>query len=207
MTRHGILFVISAPSGGGKSTLLRSLSSTRDFIYSVSCTTRTPRPGEADGKDYHFLSAAEFDKRLANDEFLEHASVHGNRYGTLRDPVLTNLASGQDVLIDVDIQGAAQIRANTGQRLPGADWHLAEALVDIFLMPPSMAELERRLRTRATENPKQLALRLKNARTEMSHWRHYRYTITSGTPVEDFERFRAIMQAERMRSSRLTNEF
>lgn len=207
MTRHGILFVISAPSGGGKSTLLRSLSSTGDFIYSISCTTRPPRPGEKDGTDYRFLSVAEFEKRIKAGEFLEHALVHGNHYGTLRDPVLKNLASGSDVLIDVDIQGAAQIRSNTGQRLPGADWHLAEALVDVFLMPPSMAELERRLRTRATENPKQLALRLKNARTEMSHWREYRYTITSGTPVEDFEHFRAIMQAERMRSSRLDSEF
>jgi guanylate kinase len=201
--RHGILFVISAPSGGGKSTLLHALAADRDFTYSVSCTTRAPRPGEVDGRDYHFLSVAEFERRSETGQFLEHATVHGNHYGTLRESVLKLLARGHDVLMDVDIQGAAQIRANTGQRLPGAKWHLAEALVDIFLMPPSMKELERRLRSRATETRRQIALRLKNARTEMAQWAEYRYTIVSGTPVEDFENFRAIMTAERMRSSRM----
>jgi guanylate kinase len=205
--RHGILFVISAPSGGGKSTLLKALAVDRDFTYSVSCTTRPPRPGEVDGKDYHFLSVPEFERRVATGQFLEHALVHGNHYGTLRSSVLKQLAAGHDVLMDVDIQGAAQIRANTGQRLPGAEWHLAEALVDIFLMPPSMKELERRLRSRATETRKQIALRLKNAKVEMMQWREYRYTILSGTPVEDFDNFRAIMTAERMRSSRLNLKF
>ena len=200
MNRHGILFVISAPSGGGKSTLLRMLSQEPDFIYSVSCTTRAPRPGEVDRRDYHFLSVAEFEKRIASGEFIEHAHVHGNHYGTLRQSVRDNLGGGLDVLMDVDTQGAAQIRAN-------ADDQLHAAIVDIFLMPPSMEELRRRLLKRATETPEQLDIRLRNAKTEMAEWRNYRYTMVSGTPMKDFENFRAIMQAERMRSTRLTIPF
>ena len=199
-TRHGIVFVISAPSGGGKSTLLRLLGENPDFVYSVSCTTRAPRPGEVDGQDYHFLSVAEFERRVASGEFLEHACVHGNHYGTLRQTIVDSLAAGHDVLMDVDIQGAAQIRAN-------ADTRMSEALVDIFLMPPNMAELERRLRLRNTETAEQLALRLSNAAGEMAQWRGYRYTIISGSPMDDFQNFRAIMLAERMRSERMNLPF
>ncbi len=199
-TRHGIVFVISAPSGGGKSTLLRMLGDEPDFVYSVSCTTRQPRAGEVDGRDYHFLSVEEFERRVAAGEFIEHALVHGNHYGTLRKTVQDSLHAGHDVLMDVDIQGAAQIRAN-------ADARLSEMLVDIFLMPPSMAELERRLRRRNTETAEQLALRLTNAADEMAQWRSYRYAILSGSPMDDFENFRAIMLAERMRSERMTLPF
>jgi len=198
--RRGILFVISAPSGGGKSTLLQGLTSYRDFTYSVSCTTRAPRPGEVDGKDYHFLSLEEFERRVAAGEFLEYARVHGNCYGTLRENVLRNLDNGRDMLLDVDIQGADQIRAN-------ADDALRAVLVDIFLMPPSMAELERRLHRRNTETAEQLALRLQNARIEMERWPDYRYTILSGSPLDDLQNFRAIMTAERMRSERLDLSF
>jgi guanylate kinase len=193
--RHGILFVISAPSGAGKSTLLRLLSDNPDFVYSVSCTTRTPRPGEVDGKDYHFLSVEEFERRVAAGAFLEYAKVHGNYYGTQKQTVLDGLAAGHDILIDVDIQGAAQIRAN-------ADSACHAAMVDVFLMPPSMAELERRLRSRGTETEEQLAVRLGNASGEMAQWRNYRYVIVSGLAAQDFDRFRAIMHAERMRTSR-----
>ena len=198
--RRGILFVISAPSGGGKSTLLQGLTSYRDFTYSVSCTTRAPRPGEVDGKDYHFLSMEEFERRVAAGEFLEYARVHGNCYGTLRETVFRNLDNGRDMLLDVDIQGADQIRAN-------ADDALRAVLVDIFLMPPSMAELERRLHKRNTETAEQLALRLQNARIEMERWPDYRYTILSGSPLDDLQNFRAIMTAERMRSERLDLSF
>lgn len=198
--RHGILFVISAPSGGGKSTLLRLLSDNPDFTYSVSCTTRAPRPGEVDGRDYHFLSAAEFERRVAAGDFLEYAQVHGNYYGTLKQNVLEGLSLGHDILIDVDIQGAAQIRTN-------ADSVCHAAMVDVFLMPPSMAELERRLRNRATETEEQLAVRLGNAAGEMAQWRDYRYVIVSGLAAQDFDRFRAIMTSERMRSSRLALQF
>jgi len=200
MNRPGILFVISAPSGGGKSTLLKMLSEKPDFVYSVSCTTRTPRPGEADGRDYHFLSVAEFERRIAAGEFIEHAQVHGNHYGTLRQTVRESLGAGLDVLMDADTQGAAQIRAN-------ADANMHAALVDVFLMPPGMDELRRRLMKRATETPEQLAVRLGNAKTEMAEWRNYRYTMISGSPAQDFENFRAIMQAERMRSTRLRIDF
>ena len=196
MNRSGILFLISAPSGGGKSTLLKLLSEKPDFTYSVSCTTRAPRPGEEDGRDYHFLSVAEFERRIAAGEFIEHAQVHGNFYGTLRRPILDSMDSGLDVMMDVDIQGAARIRAD-------ADARLQAALVDIFLMPPSLAEVRRRLLKRGTETPGQLEVRLRNAETEMAQWKNYRYTILSGTPMQDFENFRAIMQAERMRSSRM----
>ena len=198
--RHGILFVLSAPSGGGKSTLLRLLSDNPDFVYSVSCTTRTPRPGEVNGQDYHFLTVADFEQRVAAGDFLEYARVHGNYYGTLKQTVLDGLAAGHDILIDVDIQGAAQIRAN-------ADAICHAAMVDVFLMPPSMSELERRLRKRATETEEQLAVRLGNAAGEMADWRNYRYTIVSGQAAEDFDRFRTLMSAERMRSSRLELSF
>ncbi len=200
MNRSGILFLISAPSGGGKSTLLKLLSEKPDFTYSVSCTTRAPRPGEEDGRDYHFLSVAEFERRIAAGEFIEHAQVHGNFYGTLRRPILDSMDSGLDVMMDVDIQGAARIRAD-------ADARLQAALVDIFLMPPSLAEVRRRLLKRGTETPGQLEVRLRNAETEMAQWKNYRYTILSGTPMQDFENFRAIMQAERMRSSRMVVAF
>jgi guanylate kinase len=200
MNRSGILFLISAPSGGGKSTLLKLLSEKPDFTYSVSCTTRAPRPGEEDGRDYHFLSVAEFERRIAAGEFIEHAQVHGNFYGTLRRPILDSMDSGLDVMMDVDIQGAARIRAD-------ADARLQAALVDIFLMPPSLDEVRRRLLKRGTETPGQLEVRLRNAETEMAQWKNYRYTILSGTPMQDFENFRAIMQAERMRSSRMVVTF
>ena len=198
--RTGILFVISAPSGGGKSTLLRLLAEKPDFVYSVSCTTRKPRPGEEDGRDYHFLSVADFERKVKAGDFLEYAKVHGNYYGTLRQNVLDGLAAGQDILIDVDIQGAAQIRSN-------AEGECDAAMVDVFLMPPSMVELERRLRKRATETEEQLAVRLGNAAGEMAEWRNYRYVIVSGLAAADFERFRAIMVAERMRASRLDLNF
>jgi guanylate kinase len=199
MTR-GILFLISAPSGGGKSTLLKLLSSYNDFVYSVSCTTRAPRPGEVNGQDYHFLRPEEFERRAAAGEFLEYARVHGNCYGTLKSKVLENLEAGRDVLLDVDIQGADQIRASASNDVKAA-------MVDIFLMPVSMTELQRRLNKRNTETAEQLAVRLQNARSEMERWKDYRYTIISGSPQDDLENFRAIMRTERMRSSRLQLTF
>ncbi len=200
--RSGILFVISAPSGGGKTTLLGMLAQAgmEGLAYSVSCTTRAPRPGEVDGRDYHFLPRQEFEKRIAEGDFIEHARVHDNYYGTLRRTVMEALNAGKDVLMDVDIQGAAQIRAN-------ADEKLHAALVDVFLMPPSRTELERRLRKRATETDAQLSLRLRNAEVEMSHWRSYRYLVLSGSPEDDFDNFRAVMRAERQRSDRLAVPF
>ncbi len=195
-SRYGILFVVSAPSGAGKSTLCDALRQTPDFVYSVSCTTRPPRAGEIDGEDYHFLSEAEFAERLTAGEFLEHANVHGKYYGTLRDPILNNLHDGVDVLIDIDTQGAAEIRAFD-------DAFVRQALADVFIMPPDLEELRRRLTKRGTETEEQIEVRLQTAAREMELWREYRYTIISRSVEEDLLKFRHIMGAERYLSSRM----
>lgn len=195
--RRGILFVVSAPSGAGKSTLLNALRPSSDFVYSVSCTTRTPRPGETHGADYHFIAREEFQSRIALGEFLEYAPVHGNYYGTLLNHVLQHLEKGSDVLLDIDVQGAAQIRGNPAVK---------DALCDVFLMPPSFHELRRRLLKRGTETAEQVEARLFTASREMEFWRDYRYTVISGSAEEDRQNFRAIMCAERALSVRLTPE-
>lgn len=195
-TRNGILFVVSAPSGAGKTTLCDALRQTKDFVYSVSCTTRTPRAGEIDGEDYIFITTEEFLARVTGGEFLEHAKVHGHYYGTLRAPLLENLKSGVDVLIDIDTQGAASIR-NCG------DDFICQCLADVFIMPPDLAELRRRLTKRGSETGDQIELRLQNAAREMRLWRDYRYTIISKSMEEDLQKFRQIMGAERILSRRL----
>ena len=192
---EGILFVISAPSGAGKSTLLNGIRHFGDFEYSVSCTTRSPRPGERNGTDYHFLSRAEFEAEIQAGNFLEWAEVHGNYYGTRRSEVVGRLVMGIDVLVDVDVQGARSIRAC-------ADLSVVSSLTDIFLAPPSMEDLERRLRKRGTETEEQVSIRLRNASREMSCWSEYEYIILSGSPEEDQCNFRAIMTAERMKVRR-----
>lgn len=187
---------MAAPSGAGKTTLCEALRQTPDFIYSVSCTTRPPRPGEIDGEDYFFIGAEEFRTRIAAGEFLEYANVHGNLYGTLRSTVTEHLEDGIDVLIDVDIQGVAAIRT-----FPDA--YIQEALADVFIMPPSLEELRRRLTKRGTETAAQIEVRLTNAAREMKSWREFRYTIISGSTEEDLQKFRAIMRAERYLSRRM----
>ena len=195
-TRSGILFVVSAPSGAGKTTLCDALRQTPDFVYSVSCTTRPPRAGEIDGDDYYFISEPEFLARVSQGEFLEYAKVHEHYYGTLRKPICANLAEGIDVLIDVDTQGAASIRSYQ-------DEFVRRSLCDVFIMPPDLDELRRRLTKRGTETPEQIELRLMNAAREMELWRDYRYTIISRSMEEDLLKFRHIMGAERYLSRRL----
>ena len=195
-TRYGILFVISAPSGAGKTTICDALRQTPDFVYSVSCTTRTPRAGEIEGEDYQFLSEADFQTRVKNGDFLEYARVHEHYYGTLRLPLLNNLKRGVDVLIDIDTQGAAAIR-------DCGDEFIRRALTDVFIMPPNLEELRRRLTKRGTETSEQIELRLLNAAREMELWRDYRYTIISQSMEEDLQKFRHIIGAERYLSSRL----
>jgi guanylate kinase len=192
----GILFVISAPSGAGKSTLLNGIRHFGDFEYSVSCTTRSPRPGEQNGTDYHFLTRSEFEAEIQHGNLLEWAEVHGNYYGTRRSEVANRLGRGIDVLVDVDVQGARSIRAC-------ADALIVDSLTDVFLAPPSMDDLERRLRKRGTETEEQVSTRLKNASMEMSCWNEYQYIIVSGSPEADQSNFRAIMMSERMRVRRL----
>lgn len=198
MKRLGILFVISAPSGAGKSTICSSLRQTPDTVYAVSCTTRSPRAGEIDGDDYHFMEPAEFERRIAAGEFLEHARVHDHYYGTLRQTIVDHLREGIDVLVDIDVQGAATIRGTT-------DNFIRDSLVDIFIMPPNLDELRHRLVKRGTENAEQIEHRLSAAATEMKCWREYRYTIISGSMEEDLQKFRAITRAERYLSRRITS--
>ena len=166
----------------------------------MSCTTRSPRPGEVHGEDYFFLSQEDFQKHIAAGDFLEYAEVHGRFYGTLKSTVLTHLTNGVDVLLDVDTLGAASIRACP-------DPFIQDALADVFIMPPGLDELARRLRRRGTESEEQIATRLHNASGEMQKWRDYRYTLISGSMEEDIEKFRAIMRAERYMSSRLQLDF
>jgi guanylate kinase len=196
-TREGILFVVSAPSGTGKSTLCENMRQTPDLHYSVSCTTRRPRPGEIDGEDYHFLSEETFIQKVERGEMLEHARVHNNYYGTIKSYVLDVLDRGVDVLLDIDVQGAATIRNSS-------DPKIRAALVDVFIMPPTMAELERRLRKRGTESEEEIQRRLHTGRYEMSQWPLFRYTILSSSTEEDLQKFRAIVRAERYLSKRLT---
>ena len=188
--------MVSAPSGAGKTTLVERIRRTPNLFYSVSCTTRTPRAGEIDGQDYRFLSDADFRERVAKGDFVEHAQVHADHYGTLREPIVTNLETGKDVLIDIDTQGAAVIR-NCGDPL------IRDALADVFIMPPDLEELRKRLLKRGTETAQQIDSRLATAAREMEHWRDYRYTIISGSVEQDLQRFRQIMEAESYLSRRL----
>ena len=195
-SRNGILFVLSAPSGAGKTTLVDALRQTSEFVYSVSCTTRPARAGEVEAEDYRFLSEEEFNARAKAGEFLELATVHGHRYGTLLKPIVEDLMNGRDVLIDIDTQGAANIRKHK-------DDFVRQSLADVFIMPPDVEELRRRLTKRGTETSEQIEARLKTAIREMESWPQYRYTIISRTTEEDLQKFRHIMNAERYLSRRL----
>ena len=194
--RTGMLLVVSGPSGSGKTTLCRRLADAGEARYSISCTTRTPRPGEVDGRDYHFLSREEFERRLAAGDFLEHAEVHGNLYGSLKSEVLSHLEAGRDVVMDIDVQGAEQVRAC-------ADPDIRRAFVDLFVMPPSGEELRARLAGRGTDSEETIALRMTNALKEMRHWNAYTYVLHSSTREEDYARFQALVMAERLRVARI----
>ena len=180
MSKRGHLYVIAAPSGAGKTSLLQALMRRRPSVgFSVSCTTRKPRQGEQDGRDYHFIERVEFEKLRAADEFIEHANVFGNLYGTRRSVVDKALAEGRDLILEIDWQGAKQVRA----RLPEA--------VQIFILPPSRAELEARLRRRGSETEDSIARRLRESSHEMSHWRDFDYVIVNG----DFDAALAELEA------------
>jgi guanylate kinase len=194
--RTGILLVVSGPSGAGKSTLCKRLAAAREAHHSISCTTREPRSGEVGGVDYHFVTGGEFADRLAAGEFLEHALVHGNCYGTLREEVMGYLAAGTDVVMDIDVQGAAQVRAC-------AEPAIERARVDVFVMPPSEAELHARLAGRGTDSEAVIALRMQGALEEIRHWPSYTYRIMSASRDDDYRRFTAILTSERLRVSRL----
>lgn len=197
LKRRGLLCVVSGPSGSGKTTLCRRFSEVDpEAVYAVSATTRAPRGEEKDGVDYFFLDRDEFEQRATRGEFLEYAEVHGNFYGTLKSEVISHIEAGRDVLMDIDVQGAALIRKQEDSRIQ-------EAFVDIFILPPSDEELLRRLNYRGTESEEELSLRLANAHEEMRHWSHYQYTVVSRDKEADFALFSSIVAGERCRSLRL----
>ncbi len=197
--RTGILIVVSGPSGSGKTTLCRHLADEGEACYSTSCTTRAARPGEVDGRDYHFLSREEFTAKRDAGDFLESAEVHGNLYGTLKSEVTGRLAQGHDVVMDLDVQGAALVRACN-------DSEIRVAAVDLFVMPTSEEELLARLSGRGTDSAEVIALRMKNALEEMRHWPEYTYRLLSGEREDDYARFKALIIAERLRVCRLKDE-
>ena len=173
--RTGMILILSGPSGSGKSSIYKlAIGDLGAIEFSVSCTTRAPRPGEVDGRDYHFISRGEFDRLVAEDAFAEHAEVHGNCYGTLKSELLGRVQRGIDVLLDIDVQGAAQLRA-----LCSGSAEFCQACEFIFIMPPSFEELERRLRARGTETEESILRRLANAKGEMAHADEYDHIIVN----------------------------
>jgi guanylate kinase len=194
-----LLVLISAPSGGGKTTLCQQLLAARsNMTRAVTCTTRPPRAGERDGLDYYFLDAGSFLKRVQAGNFLEHATVYGNSYGILKAEVLGKLRQGKDVLLNVDVQGAATIREKAQE-----DAELKRALISVFLTPPSMEIVERRLRTRGTDSEAVIQKRLSVARQEIAQWKNFDYLLLSSSIQEDLRRILAIVEAEKMRSLRV----
>jgi guanylate kinase len=189
------MFVLSSPSGAGKSTLARLLlSEEKDLILSISVTTRQRRPSEVDGQHYHFIDKPTFMRMREHGELLESAEVHGNHYGTPREPVEKALAAGQDVLFDIDWQGTEQLSQN-------AD--LAADLVRVFVLPPNFRELKGRLERRAEDSAETIKRRLANAQTEIGKWQQYDYVIVNEDLGESFPQVRAILRAERMRRDRV----
>jgi len=193
-----LLVVISAPSGGGKTTLCNELLAARpDMARAITCTTRDPRPGEKDGVDYYFLDAGSFLKRVQAGNFLEHATVYGQSYGTLKAEVLGKLRHGHDVLLNIDVQGAASVRAAAE-----SDPELKRSLVTVFLTPPSVEVLAARLRKRGTDAEAVVQKRLAVARQEVAQWKNFDYLLISDSIREDVQRALAVVVAEKMRASR-----
>ncbi len=188
-----LLIVVSSPSGGGKTTACEGLLKRDPRVRrSITCTTRAPREGEVNGRDYYFLSPGEFAKREQRGEFLETATVHGNRYGSLKGTITAMLGTGNDVLLAIDVQGAESVR-----RAAKLDPILQRAHVDVFLMPPSFDVLEQRLRRRATDAPEVIARRLADAREEIKEAPKYQHVITSGTIEQDIVHLQRVVVEER----------
>ena len=189
--RRGLLFVLSSPSGAGKSTIARMLMATDDGLaLSISATTRPMRPGEVDGKDYYFVSDEKFDEMVANGDFLEWAHVFGHRYGTLKSEVLKVIEGGRDVLLDIDWQGTQQLK------------QVDPDIVRVFILPPSMTELERRLRARGTDSDEVIQRRMDRAAAEISHWAEYDYVLINNDAEKCRELVHNILKAERLKATR-----
>ncbi len=192
LNRRGVLFVLSSPSGAGQTTISnKMLGVDPDIALSISATTRPPRPGEVDGKDYHFVDTETFKKMAADGEFLEWAHVFGHRYGTPRARVDELLDAGKDVLFDIDWQGAQQLYQEAGPDV-----------VRVFVLPPTMEELERRLRARKTDSDEVIAARMARAANEISHWDGYDYVLINDNVDECYGEVMAILRAERLKRRR-----
>ena len=193
--RRGLLIVLSSPSGAGKTTISRLLlKADPEIAMSVSATTRPQRPGEVEGRDYYFVDDARFQQMIDAGDFVEWAPVFGYRYGTPKAPVKQALREGRDILFDIDWQGTQQLKAAMG-----------EDLVSIFLLPPSMEELERRLRARGTDTDQVISDRMTRAASEISHWPEYEYVLVNRSVDECLAEVRAIVAAERLKKDRQTN--
>lgn len=190
MIRKGLLLILSSPSGAGKTTLTRLLLARDPTVrFSVSTTTRPPRPGERDGREYFFRSRPEFERMVAEGQMLEYAEVFGNFYGSPRAPVEAAMAAGRDTVFDIDWQGGQQIRGSS----------LGRDVVSVFVLPPSIAELERRLRGRAQDTEEVIASRMAKCRDEISHWAEYDYVLVNEDPATCLADVRAILAAERLK--------
>ncbi|WP_083444954.1 guanylate kinase [Pseudorhodobacter aquimaris] len=191
--RRGLLLILSSPSGAGKSTLARMLMQWDPTIrFSVSATTRAPRPGEEDGREYYFRDRADFEAMIAAGEMLEHAEVFGNFYGSPKAPVEAAMQEGRDTLFDIDWQGGQQIRNSS----------LGRDVVSIFVLPPSIAELESRLRGRAQDSDEVITGRMEKSQSEISHWAEYDYVLVNQELDQTFTQLRTILEGERLRRDR-----
>jgi len=189
--RRGLLYVLSSPSGAGKSTIARMLMASDDGVaMSVSATTRPMRPGEVDGRDYHFVSDETFDRMIAEGAFLEWANVFGHRYGTLKSEVMKVIEGGRDVLLDIDWQGTQQLK------------QVDPDIVRVFILPPSMEELERRLRERGTDSDEVIANRMSRSAAEISHWAEYDYVLINDDAEHCRKLVHTILKAERLKAAR-----
>jgi guanylate kinase len=192
MTRRGLLLILSSPSGAGKSTLSRMLMDwDKDMRFSVSATTRKPRPGEVDGREYYFRTREEFENMVKSGEMLEHAEVFGNLYGSPKGPVLAAIEAGTDTVFDIDWQGGQQIKQA-----------MRDDVVSIFILPPSIAELDRRLRSRGQDSDEVIAGRMAKSRDEISHWAEYDYVLVNQDLDRTFTDLKAILTAERLQRDR-----
>jgi|TARA_B110000261_G_scaffold82638_1_gene94939 guanylate kinase len=192
-TRRGLLIILSSPSGAGKSTLSRMLLDWDPSLrFSVSATTRDPRSGEIDGREYYFKTRDEFEKLIASDGMLEHAKVFDNFYGSPKEPIESAVSKGIDIVFDVDWQGGQQIRASS----------MKNDVISIFILPPSITELERRLNARGQDSIEVVASRMSKSKDEISHWNEYEYLIVNNDLQQSFEALKSILIAERTKQVR-----
>ncbi len=208
MSENGVLVILSSPSGAGKTSIARALvEENKNFLFSVSATTRKSRPGEINGREYHFLTVNEFRERIDNGQFLEHAKVFGNLYGTPLEPVMESINDGKDLIFDVDWQGGKQIRSSS----------LSKFVISIFILPPSIKALQERLMKRAQDSSDTVKDRMRKSIGEIMHWKEYDYVIVNSNFEQTLHEVKSIIRSEKLRRVRnsqlkefietLTNEF